>query len=420
MTQADAKTGRPARILQVAHNHPRFHAGGTELTALALHRQALAEGMDSWFLGALDETQIVPNQGTQMIGLTPDHRESALFTSSFRRFPLEQDDHYGFLRELRDYLDWLRPDVVHIHHLLNFGLEALHVIRNTLRDVRIVLTIHDFYLICANNGQLYKHETRQRCPGPVLTECLKCFPTRNANAFAMRELNIRNALSLVDHVVSPSHFLQQTFETYLPDMPAITVIENGYLGEADGPEIPRHRDGSDIVFGYFGNISAVKGLGDLLDAADVLLARRQTGFTLHVHGAQLFEDRVLSERIEAARRSLGKHLMLFGPYQPDAMAGLLAATDCLVFPSVWWENAPLVIYEALNAGKPVVCYPHGGAPEILGRHGGGVLAARSDPGAMADAMQQVMTDPSLTALAPGRKIPGRTDTLKAYRALYSF
>ena len=49
------------RILQIAHNHPRFHPGGTELTALALHREALEQGLDSWYLGALDETRLPPD-----------------------------------------------------------------------------------------------------------------------------------------------------------------------------------------------------------------------------------------------------------------------------------------------------------------------------------------------------------------------
>ena len=405
------------RVLQIAHNHPRFHAGGTELTALALHRQGLADGDDSWFLGALDETQIVPNPGTQMIGLTPDHREAALFADGFRRFALAQDDHFGFLRELRDYLEWLRPDVVHIHHLLSFGLETLHLIRNTLADVRIVLTLHDYYLICANNGQLYKHDTRERCDGPSLTACLGCFPERNASDFAMRALDIRQALSLVDHVVSPSHFLKQKFEASLSGMPAIPVIENGYLGEAASfAQAPPQDD--DVVFGYFGNISAVKGLTDLLDAAEILLAQGHSGFRLHVHGTQLFEDPVLARRMEAAVQTLGHQVRFFGAYASGQMASLLASVDCVVFPSVWWENAPLVIYEALNAGRQVVCYPHGGAPEILARHGAGILAERSEPTALADAMARVLGNRALADLTPTRPLPGRAETLQAYRALY--
>jgi glycosyltransferase involved in cell wall biosynthesis len=409
------KGGR--RILQIAHSHPRFHPGGTELTALALHRQALQSGLDSWYLGALDKSQVIPNQGTQMIALTDDQREAALFADGFRLFSLSQPDHFGFQREFRAYLELIRPDVVHVHHMLNFGLEALYVIRTALPQARIILTIHDYYLICANYGQLYIHETGQRCPGPTLTECLKCFPERRASDFAMRALDIRHALTLCDQLVSPSHFLKEKFDRYLGGDHAIAVVENGYLG-ADIAPAARRQGADGVTFGYFGNISAIKGLGDLLDAADLLASRGDGNFRLHVHGSQLFADKVLFERIQAAKSTLGGRLQLFGLYKPEEMGSHLASVDCLAFPSVWWENAPLVIYEALYHGRQVVSYPHGGAPEILARYGMGVLADRSDPPALAAAMQRVIDDPSLAAVKPDRAVPGRAQLLEAYGRLY--
>ena len=407
------------RILQIAHSHPRFHPGGTELTALALHREALEQGLDSWYLGALDGTQITPNEGTMMIALTPDQRESALFANGFIRFKLEQSEHFGFLREFGEYLKLIRPDVVHVHHVLNFGLEALHVLRNVLPEAKIVLSIHDFYLICANNGQLYKHDKKERCPGPAMDRCLKCFPNRNANDFAMRALDIRNALSLCDSLVSPSYFLKGKLDQYLGVPMEINVVENGYLGSdpaAAGPSEPQAAGGP--VFGYFGNISAVKGLADLLDAADLLVENGEAEFSIHVHGAQLFEDKVLADRMEAAKATLGHKITFFGGYQPDNLASLLAGVDCMVFPSVWWENAPLVIYEALHAGRQAIAYPHGGAPEILARYGTGIIAERSDPAALAEAMAKAIGDRSLTEVALTRPVPSRCDLLAAYGKFY--
>ncbi|MDB5555107.1 MAG: glycosyl transferase [Rhizobium sp.] len=406
------------RILQIAHNHPRFHPGGTELTALALHREALEQGLDSWYLGALDGTQITPNEGTMMIALTPDQRGSALFTNSFKRFELEQPEHHGFLREFGDYLKLIRPDVVHIHHVLNFGLEALHVLRTALPEARIVLSIHDFYLICANNGQLYKHDKKERCPGPSMDQCLKCFPNRNANDFAMRALDIRNALSLCDNLVSPSRFLKDKLDRHLGVPMEISVVENGYLGSEPAVIDPPVRRTGGPIFGYFGNISAVKGLAGLLDAADLLIESGQVDFSIHIHGAQLFEDKVLADRMEAAKETLGRKITFFGGYQGDELASLLAHVDCMVFPSVWWENAPLVVYEALHARRQVIAYPHGGAPEILARYGVGIIAERSDPAALADAMAKVIDDRSLTEISLSRPMPLRRDLFAAYGKFY--
>ena len=406
------------RILQIAHNHPRFHSGGTELTALALHHEARRRGLDSWYLGALDGSQILPNGGTNMIALSADSRESALFTDQFSRFHLRQQDNFGFLREFRAYLELVRPDVVHMHHILNFGLEALYVIRSALPDARIVLTLHDFYLICANNGQLYKHDTRERCPGPTPVECLKCIPQRSANDFTMRASDIENALSLCDVLISPSAFLKSKFDQYLGTSQEITVTENGYLG-ADVPPAPRAEpQPGTVTFGYFGNISAVKGLRDLLDAADILRERDAGDFRIAVHGSQLFEDKVLFDRMEQAKLTLGKRLRFFGQYKPEDMNSHMQDIDCLVFPSVWWENAPLVIYESLYHGRQIVSYPHGGAPEILARYGTGVIARRSDPVSLADAMERILQDPSLVQANLTKAVPGRKELFDNCHRLY--
>jgi glycosyltransferase involved in cell wall biosynthesis len=353
-----------------------------------------------------------------MIPLSPDHREAALFTSGFRRFALEQSDFYGFLREFRDYLALLQPEIIHVHHILNFGLESLFVMRETCPNARIILTLHDYYLICANNGHLYKHETRERCPGPSLDQCLKCFPDKSANDFAIRTLAIRNAFSQVDQLVSPSFFLKGTFERALEFDINIAVVENGYLGEAM-PSLPSTRATDAVTFGYFGNISAVKGLGDLLIAAKMLTQKGINNFCLQIHGSQLDENRALSEQIEAAKTLLGDRISLFGLYRPEEMAERMSAVDCVVFPSLWWENAPLVLYEALHYGKQVVCYPHGGGPEILKRYGMGIFASRSDPQALAESIEHIVSDPSLTLQIPKTPIPGKSALFKAYSKLYN-
>jgi glycosyltransferase involved in cell wall biosynthesis len=411
-----ASDARPPRILQIAHNHPRFHAGGTELVALALHRQALEEGIDSWYLGALDGTQTRPNAGTSMIALSPDQREAAIFCETFNRFSLRQDLHFGPLFELKAFLEEIRPDVVHVHHVLNFGLEALHLIRKTLPAARIVLSAHDFYLICASNGQLYKHDTKERCAGPRLEACLKCFPNRSPNDFALRALDIRSALSVCDQLLAPSLFLKHKLERSLGLERPIEVVENGYIGPAEIASPPPSVAGP-FTFGYFGNISAIKGLPDLLDAADMLLARGSEDFRLLVHGSQLFEDKALFDRMAAARQTLGDRISFFGAYAPEAFANLVAPVDCMVFPSVWWENAPLVVYQALHHRRQVIAYPHGGAPEILARYGTGLLAERSDARALADVMASVLADRSL-ARVDGRPVPGRQALLDAHRPSY--
>ena len=410
------------RILQLAHSHPKFHPGGTELVALALHREALRRGEDSWYLGAIEPSQRTPNPGTHMMPISDDNREAAIYCGDFRRFELSQDDRYGSLREFHEFLRYLKPDVVHVHHVLNFGLEALLTIRTCLPEAVIILTLHDFYLICANNGQLFKYDTKERCEGPDLDECLKCFPKRTSRDFALRQIDISHALSVCDHLIAPSHLLRIKMEQYLPKGYPVRVIENGYLGPSTTTTAHKSwplSEGYPITFGYFGNISAVKGLGDMLQAAKVLTREGFNNFLVHIHGSQLFEDKCLFELIAESEALLDGRLVQFGKYDHASLPGRMSDIDVVVFPSIWWENAPLVVYEALFHGKQTISYPHGGAAEILKRYETGLISARSDPQALADTMRTVLEDSSLLAFPIlAQTIPDTSSIFNAYDRVY--
>jgi glycosyltransferase involved in cell wall biosynthesis len=42
---------------------------------------------------------------------------------------------------------------------------------------------------------------------------------------------------------------------------------------------------------------------------------------------------------------------------------LMQGMDWIVVPSIWWENSPVVIEEALIAGRPIICSNIGGMAE---------------------------------------------------------
>jgi glycosyltransferase involved in cell wall biosynthesis len=55
-----------------------------------------------------------------------------------------------------------------------------------------------------------------------------------------------------------------------------------------------------------------------------------------------------------------------GPYSgKDQLAKILANVHFVVFPSIWEENYPLVIGEALQYGIPIISTSLGGAPENI-------------------------------------------------------
>jgi glycosyltransferase involved in cell wall biosynthesis len=57
-----------------------------------------------------------------------------------------------------------------------------------------------------------------------------------------------------------------------------------------------------------------------------------------------------------------------GGYHAREMMDLIGQVDCIVIPSVWWENSPLTVQEAFMAGVPVICSNIGGLAEKV-EHG---------------------------------------------------
>ncbi len=188
---------------------------------------------------------------------------------------------------------------------------------------------------------------------------------------------------------------------------------------AAGAPLKRAKDKSDFVFAYFGNLSRVKGAGDLLAAAELLAARGVSGFSVQVNGSQLFDDKAFDDLLAGARAALGGRLIFPGRYEQGEIAARMAEADCVVFPSLWWENAPLVIYEALHHGKPVIAYPQGGAAEILRRHNTGILAAQWRPDALANAMQAMLEGGVAEAGPVNPPLQSMAQFASAYEDIYS-
>ena len=73
----------------------------------------------------------------------------------------------------------------------------------------------------------------------------------------------------------------------------------------------------------------------------------------------------------------------------------LASIDVLVVPSIWPENAPLVIQEAFLAGIPVVASRIGGIPEMVTDGKNGLLFTAGDAVALSRTLARLIDEPGL-------------------------
>ncbi|NIX78347.1 glycosyltransferase family 4 protein [Microvirga terricola] len=380
------------RILAVAHNHPDLHPGGTEIFSHDLFREFRSRpGIEALFLAATNRVHREPRPGTsfQAVGDAPD--EVILWSGHFDHFYLSQIDTYGVVPHLENLLKEFRPDVVHIHHILLLGVEFIAIVRRVLPQARIVLTLHDYYAICAHDGLMMRPRGRERCEKASPNRCNACFPETAPDRFLLRERHLKTLFAQVDRFIAPSHFIRDRFIAWGLSPALIDVVANGRPAAQAASHRQSH-DGRRLVFGYFGNINPWKGAAVLLKACHLLISEGVEGFELRLHGGTPFQAEGFVEEIEKLVRDAGVRVVKLGPYRRDEVPALMEAVDWVVVPSIWWENSPLVIQEAFLHRRPVIASGIGGMAEAVADGVNGLHVRPDDPVALARAMRRAMDE----------------------------
>jgi len=405
------------RILFLAHNHPALQPGGSEAFALGLFRTLRdRHGAEGLFLAGVTDALRPRRPGTmlQAAGTAPD--ELLVSLDRFDRFFLSQQDIQG-LAELAPLVARLAPDVVHLHHPVLFGLEGIDLLRRAAPRARLVATLHDYFAICPREGQLLTPEG-QRCAGPSPHGCRRCFPDRPALDIGLRDIAVRDAFRAFDTLVSPSRFLRDRFVAAGWDAGRIVVLPNAVPAAAPAPHRALPEGGRRDRFAVLGNVNRFKGTLVALRAS-ALLTRDGVAHGLAVHGAAAWQTEVFRAELAAALAEApdARHA---GPYLPEELAARIAACDWVVVPSIWFENAPLVILEAFRHRRPVICGDVGGMAELVSDGIDGLHAPPGEPEALAAVMRRAAEEPGLwRRLVDGiRPPPGMDDAARAHLALY--
>jgi len=99
----------------------------------------------------------------------------------------------------------------------------------------------------------------------------------------------------------------------------------------------------------------------------------------------------------------------------------MTGVDWVVVPSLWWENAPLVILESFRHRKPVIAADIGGMAELVQHGRNGLLFRRGDAGDLARIMSRAATEEGLWSSLRGGIAPvaTMTDVAAAHARLYA-
>ncbi|MCW4023223.1 MAG: glycosyltransferase family 4 protein [archaeon] len=130
------------------------------------------------------------------------------------------------------------------------------------------------------------------------------------------------------------------------------------------------------------------GLDTLIESANVL-AKNHPEVLFVVAGKgpsrSLIEERIKELGIE-------KNIKLAGFVPDELLPVYYGAADVFLLPSASGEGLPLVLFEAMSCGLPVVATTVGGTPEIVEHMQNGVLVPPQDPQVMADAISRLLAE----------------------------
>ncbi len=350
------------RVLVACQGHPRLNRGGNEIAAHRLFTELEASAdYEAWFLGCASP---------DVAGVELRGRLTQPFSEREYIYAPSASDWFGFANrdpqfpaEFTALLAELQPDVVHFHGFGNLGVEAFAIARRAALGARILLTLHEYAAICAHHGQMVKRPSRALCPAAGAQACARCYPERGPTGFYLRDTYIRHFLGSVDHFIAPSAFLRRRFIEWGIAPERITHLPN-VIAPGSGVAPPREADGM-LRVGFFGKVTPMKGIGLLMDAARLLHEGGDRTLRIEVHGTLDGQPEDMRAETEQALRRASPNVRVRGAYDPADVDRLMRGMDAIVVPSIWWENAPVVIEEARRNGRAVICAGIGGMAEAV-------------------------------------------------------
>jgi len=322
----------------------------------------------------------------------------------------------------------LRPDIVHITHLLNHTAVLLRVLDEL--KIPTVATFTDYFGFCFN-CKLQPVEGGF-CSGPSLsrTNCLACFLkeisynqkfpilkfifnktpwviwTAHTLRFFSRfpfPLKKRHRKVVSDLYVRPD-ILKEYYHNYAFAVAPSRVLKKAYLKngftsplklqhfgvDIDRSLKPEKPAGSKIRFGYIGQFDRHKGIDILLQAfADVEEAE------LHLYGKS-DQNTIYMKQLKQLNRKYASPAIFQGTFPPQKLAEILANIDYLVIPSRWSENSPLILLQALATHTPVVVSDVDGMTEFVTEGKNGFIFPVDNVVALSNILNRIVSDPDMS------------------------
>ncbi len=274
-------------------------------------------------------------------------------------------------RQLERLIEDTQPDIAHVHSIYHHLSPSIFP---TLKkyNLPVMMTLHDYKLVCPNYIFLDgKRQVCEACRGKHFWKATakKCFrdsygASLLVSAEAYYNYCKHSHFDNIDVLVSPSKFLGDKISQYgYQNHP---VLVQPYTLDLSKYE-PCYETSDYFVF--MGRLTHEKGVHFLLDSM-----KQINGANLVILGTGPLENE-MRRRVETENLT---NVKMLGYKSGDELKEIVRKAKFTVITSEWHDNSPLVIYESLSLGNPIVGAQMGGIPELIEEGKDGYTFARGD------------------------------------------
>lgn len=287
------------------------------------------------------------------------------------------------VRQLERLVAHEKPDIAHLHNIYHQLTPSIIPVLKR-HGIKVVLTLHDYKLVCPSYLALCGDEICTACDGrhfwqPLARNCQKSRAREMLLALEAEFHKWRGSYEAVDLFLAPSQFLA--------DLIGRRVSRDKILVLRNGIDLVEWQPGAaDRGYAlYFGRVAREKGIETLLAAHGGL----ESKLPLKIVGTgPLFES--LSARFPRVE--------FLGYKTGEELKTLIADAAFVVVPSEWYENCSMAVLEAMALGKPVIGSRIGGIPEQIENGRTGFLFEMGNREELSEKMQRLTACPELRAV----------------------
>lgn len=417
--------------------------GGTEFYTYNLAQELHKQGKKVTVLAAVDDLSLKRySLSTSTINGIHIYKiaNSHLYARTFKDFFINEKIDQIF----KELVAQTQPDLIHFQHLALLSGNLPKVAHEL--HIPSVFTLHDYWMICHRSRLL-----RPGCgicsgpsggancatcddgvtPNPIavpkfpnavqflnkpsikktVTRALEIVPQKQivhvrSKLFGTNPITIepdaqtkdnsqfrhdflKRQLTYPQVIISPSHHLKGRFED--EGLENIQVVPLGFRPITPLKPLPFKNK---LKITFLGSLERHKGITHVLNE---LLEFEHPSHKLEINIYGYAKDPIYTaEAKKLAQQFSAGNVCIHGSYRSDRdLEQIFANSHLVIFPSIWEENHPLVLREAILYGRPVIASNLGGVSEIIKHRKNGLLFNPHTHGDFVNQLTQVLDQPEL-------------------------